>query len=117
MLILNILNKFVSAFRSALDGTTQEIGTQDLYPLNTTFPFYLLEMNSINQGCFLTHLNRNVGARVRYVFNDMFLQNLNKLNSSTILSLHEIRTAIRNAVVRILNMIIDIFLSRFCMSL
>jgi dynamin 1-like protein len=70
MLVLSIINKFVAAFRNAIDGTPQEVGTQEL----------------------------NIGARIRFIFHDVFLQNLNKLNSSMILSPQEIRTALRNAV-------------------
>lgn len=39
----------------------------------------------------------NGGARIRYIFHESFVQNLNKISATTNLTLSDIRTALRNA--------------------
>jgi hypothetical protein len=45
----------------------------------------------------LTHVYSNGGARIRYIFHESFVQNLNKISATTNLTLSDIRTALRNA--------------------
>jgi len=68
-LLLHLLSKYCNAYRDALDGKSPEVSTTELYG----------------------------GARISYVFHDIFAYQLENINPFDILSEHDIRTAIRNA--------------------
>jgi dynamin 1-like protein len=68
-LLLQIINRFAQEFKAAIEGLPNEIETKEL----------------------------NGGARIRYIFHESFVQNLNKISATTNLTLSDIRTALRNA--------------------
>ncbi|CCE63388.1 hypothetical protein TPHA_0E02980 [Tetrapisispora phaffii CBS 4417] len=68
-LVLQLMNKFASKFISSIDGTYSEIGTKELCG----------------------------GARIYYIFNDIFGKSLNSISPTVNLSIKDIRTAIRNS--------------------
>lgn len=68
-LLLQILTKFAADYRDAIDGKLTESSTNELYG----------------------------GARINYIFTEVFAKCLNGINPSDGLTLNDIRTAIRNA--------------------
>jgi dynamin 1-like protein len=68
-LLLHLLNKFSTAFADALDGRSPDVSSTELYG----------------------------GARISYVFHELFCVNLDELDPFEFLSDHDIRTTIRNA--------------------
>ena len=68
-LILQLMTRFATSFVSSIDGTSTEISTKELCG----------------------------GARIYYVFNDVFGQSLNAIDPISNLTVHDIRTAIRNS--------------------
>ncbi|TIA80272.1 hypothetical protein E3P81_03165 [Wallemia ichthyophaga] len=68
-LILKLMTQFGRDFVSSVDGTSSEISTKEL----------------------------GGGARIYYIFNDVFGQALESINPNHNLSNHDIRTAIRNS--------------------
>ncbi|EDO19037.1 hypothetical protein Kpol_2002p110 [Vanderwaltozyma polyspora DSM 70294] len=68
-LILQLMNKFASKFISSIDGTYSDIGTKELCG----------------------------GARIYYVFNNIFGNSLKSISPTANLTTHDIRTAIRNS--------------------
>lgn len=68
-LILQLMTRFASSFISSIDGTSSEISTKELCG----------------------------GARVYYIFNSVFGNSLESIDPTTNLSVHDIRTAIRNS--------------------
>ncbi|KAF8455631.1 Dynamin central region-domain-containing protein [Terfezia claveryi] len=68
-LILQLMTRFASSFISSIDGTSSEISTKELCG----------------------------GARVYYIFNSIFGNSLESIDPTTNLSVHDIRTAIRNS--------------------
>lgn len=63
------MTRFASSFISSIDGTSSEISTKELCG----------------------------GARVYYIFNSVFGNSLESIDPTTNLSVHDIRTAIRNS--------------------
>ncbi|CCH62569.1 hypothetical protein TBLA_0H02850 [Henningerozyma blattae CBS 6284] len=68
-LILDLMNKFASKFISSIDGTSTDVGTKELCG----------------------------GARIYYIYNDIFGASLKSINPTSNLSVLDIRTAIRNS--------------------
>ncbi|EWC45980.1 dynamin-related protein DNM1 [Drechslerella stenobrocha 248] len=68
-LILQLMTKFAGSFISSIDGTSSEISTKELCG----------------------------GARIYYIFNNVFGGSLESINPTTNLSASDIRTAIRNS--------------------
>lgn len=68
-LILNLMTQFVRDFVSSIDGTSPEASTKELCG----------------------------GARIYYIFNDVFGHALESINPTSNLTTSDIRTAIRNA--------------------
>ena len=68
-LILQLMTRFASSFISSIDGTSTEISTKELCG----------------------------GARIYYIFNDVFGNSLETVEPSQNLSVSDIRTAIRNS--------------------
>jgi dynamin 1-like protein len=68
-LILQLMTRFATSFVSSIDGTSSEISTKELCG----------------------------GARIYYIFNSVFGQSLNSIDPTHNLSVHDIRTAIRNS--------------------
>lgn len=69
---MQILTKFASDYRDAIDGKLTDTALHELYG----------------------------GARVNYIFTEVFGKCLNSINPTDGLTLNDIRTAIRNATVR-----------------
>lgn len=68
-LLLQIITKFSSDFRNAIEGKSSELALHELYG----------------------------GARINYIFNDIFARCLMHINPNDGMSMNDIRTAIRNA--------------------
>jgi dynamin 1-like protein len=68
-LILQLMTRFASSFISSIDGTSSEISTKELCG----------------------------GARIYYIFNSVFGNSLETIDPTQNLSVHDIRTAIRNS--------------------
>ena len=68
-LILQLMTRFATTFISSIDGTSSEISTKELCG----------------------------GARIYYIFNSVFGNSLETINPTHNLSVHDIRTAIRNS--------------------
>ncbi|CAN6616886.1 dynamin-related protein Dnm1p [Trichomonascus vanleenenianus] len=68
-LILQLMTRFASSFTSSIDGTSSEISTKELCG----------------------------GARIYFIYNDVFGQSLSKIDPTANLSTTDIRTAIRNS--------------------
>ncbi|KAM0705529.1 hypothetical protein Q7P35_006888 [Cladosporium inversicolor] len=68
-LILQLMTRFATMFISSIDGTSSEISTKELCG----------------------------GARIYYIFNSVFGNSLETINPTQNLSVHDIRTAIRNS--------------------
>lgn len=68
-LILQLMTRFATMFISSIDGTSSEISTKELCG----------------------------GARIYYIFNSVFGNSLETINPTHNLSVHDIRTAIRNS--------------------
>ncbi|SCV99566.1 LAFE_0A06018g1_1 [Lachancea fermentati] len=68
-LVLQLMNKFATKFISSIDGTSSEISTKELCG----------------------------GARVYYIYNNIFGHSLKSINPTANLSTSDIRTAIRNS--------------------
>jgi len=68
-LILQLMTRFATSFISSIDGTSSEISTKELCG----------------------------GARVYYIFNSVFGQSLDSIDPTHNLTVHDIRTAIRNS--------------------
>jgi dynamin 1-like protein len=68
-LILQLMTRFASSFISSIDGTSSEISTKELCG----------------------------GARIYYIFNSVFGNSLETIDPTSNLSVHDIRTAIRNS--------------------
>lgn len=68
-LLLTLMTKFASSFVASIEGTSLEISTKELCG----------------------------GARIYYIYNDVFGNSLNSLNATQNLSRRDIRTAIRNS--------------------
>ena len=68
-LILQLMTRFATTFISSIDGTSSEISTKELCG----------------------------GARIYYIFNSVFGNSLETINPTQNLSVHDIRTAIRNS--------------------
>jgi dynamin 1-like protein len=68
-LILQLMTRFATMFTSSIDGTSSEISTKELCG----------------------------GARIYYIFNSVFGNSLETINPTQNLSVHDIRTAIRNS--------------------
>lgn len=68
-LLLTLMTQFASSFVSSIDGTSVEISTKELCG----------------------------GARIYYIYNDVFGNALNSLDPTQNLSMRDIRTAIRNS--------------------
>lgn len=68
-LLLSIITKFSSDYKDAIDGKSTDLSLNELYG----------------------------GARINYIFNEIFASCLNLINPLTDLTSNEIRTAIRNA--------------------
>lgn len=67
--LLQLLQQFAADFKNMVDGRASEISTEELYG----------------------------GARIQYIFNDLFAQGLEKIDPIDGLTEYDIRTAIRNA--------------------
>lgn len=70
-LLLQIITKFCTDFRNAIEGKSTDLATHELYG----------------------------GARINYIFSDIFTRCLLHMNPSEGMTLNDIRTAIRNATV------------------
>jgi dynamin 1-like protein len=70
-LLLQIITKFSSDYRDAIDGKLTDLSVHELYG----------------------------GARINYIFNEIFAQCLNNLDPIDGLTMNDIRTTIRNATV------------------
>ena len=68
-LILQLMTRFATSFVSSIDGTSSEISTKELCG----------------------------GARIYYIFNSVFGHSLDSIDPTHNLSVHDIRTAIRNS--------------------
>ncbi|CAG58573.1 uncharacterized protein GVI51_D05797 [Nakaseomyces glabratus] len=68
-LVLQLMNKFATAFISSIDGTSSEISTKEL----------------------------SGGARIYYIYNNIFGNTLKSIDPTTNLTILDIRTAIRNS--------------------
>lgn len=68
-LILQLMTRFATSFVSSIDGTSSEISTKELCG----------------------------GARIYYIFNSVFGQSLDSIDPTHNLTVHDIRTAIRNS--------------------
>jgi dynamin 1-like protein len=68
-LILQLMTRFATTFTQSIDGTSSEISTKELCG----------------------------GARIYYIFNSVFGNSLETINPTHNLSVHDIRTAIRNS--------------------
>lgn len=68
-LILQLMTRFATSFISSIDGTSSEISTKELCG----------------------------GARIYYIFNSVFGHSLDSIDPTHNLSVHDIRTAIRNS--------------------
>ena len=68
-LILQLMTRFATSFISSIDGTSSEISTKELCG----------------------------GARIYYIFNSVFGQSLDSIDPTQNLTVHDIRTAIRNS--------------------
>lgn len=68
-LLLTLMTKFATSFVASVDGTSSEISTKELCG----------------------------GARIYYIYNEVFGNSLNTLDPTTNLSMRDIRTAIRNS--------------------
>ncbi|CDK25695.1 unnamed protein product [Kuraishia capsulata CBS 1993] len=68
-LILQLMNKFANSFINSIDGNSMEISTKELCG----------------------------GARIYYIYNEVFGNSLLSLNPTANLSVHDVRTAIRNS--------------------
>jgi dynamin 1-like protein len=68
-LILQLMTRFATSFISSIDGTSSEISTKELCG----------------------------GARIYYIFNSVFGQSLDSIDPTHNLTIHDIRTAIRNS--------------------
>jgi dynamin 1-like protein len=68
-LILQLMTRFATSFVSSIDGTSSEISTKELCG----------------------------GARIYYIFNAVFGHSLDSINPTHNLTVHDIRTAIRNS--------------------
>lgn len=68
-LLLTLMTKFASSFVSSIEGTSSEISTKELCG----------------------------GARIYYIYNEVFGNSLTTLDPTTNLSMRDIRTAIRNS--------------------
>lgn len=68
-LLLTLMTQFASSFVSSIDGTSMEISTKELCG----------------------------GARIYYIYNDVFGNSLNSLDPTQNLAMRDIRTAIRNS--------------------
>ena len=69
ILILQLMNKFASSFISSIDGTSSDISVKELCG----------------------------GARIYYIYNDVFGMQLSSIEPTANLSIMDIRTAIRNS--------------------
>ncbi len=70
-LLLQIITSFSTAYRDAIDGKLSEAAVTELYG----------------------------GARISYIFNEMFAKCVDSMDATEGLTLNDIRTAIRNATV------------------
>lgn len=70
--MLQIITRFCSSYRDAIDGKLTELSINELYG----------------------------GARINYIFNEVFGKCLDYINPTEGLTANDIRTAIRNATVR-----------------
>lgn len=68
-LILQLMTRFATSFVASIDGTSSEISTKELCG----------------------------GARIYYIFNSVFGQSLDSIEPTQNLTVHDIRTAIRNS--------------------
>ncbi|KAH3899242.1 probable Dynamin-related protein DNM1 [Saccharomycodes ludwigii] len=68
-LVLQLMNKFAKNFIASIEGTSSEISTKELCG----------------------------GARIYYIYNNIFRKSLNSIDPTSSLSIREIRTAIRNS--------------------
>src|SRR5277367_750624 len=68
-LILQLMTRFATSFVSSIDGTSSEISTKELCG----------------------------GARIYYIFNSVFGHSLDSIDPTSNLTVHDIRTAIRNS--------------------
>jgi dynamin 1-like protein len=68
-LILQLMTRFATSFVSSIDGTSSEISTKELCG----------------------------GARIYYIFNSVFGHSLDRIDPTHNLTVHDIRTAIRNS--------------------
>jgi len=68
-LILQLMTRFATSFVASIDGTSSEISTKELCG----------------------------GARIYYIFNSVFGQSLDSIDPTHNLTVHDIRTAIRNS--------------------
>jgi len=68
-LILQLMTRFATTFVSSIDGTSSEISTKELCG----------------------------GARIYYIFNSVFGHSLDRIDPTQNLTVHDIRTAIRNS--------------------
>jgi dynamin 1-like protein len=71
-LLLQVITRFSSSYRDAIDGKLTELSVNELYG----------------------------GARINYIFNEVFGKCLDQVNPTEGLSANDIRTAIRNATVK-----------------
>ena len=89
-MLLQMLNKFCVDFRDAIEGNKTLLTTQELFVI-----FFIKLFNFI----ILIIKNRHGGARIRYIFDDIFRKQLNSIDPTAGLTLDEYRMAIRNAAV------------------
>jgi dynamin 1-like protein len=80
--LLQLLGKYVELYSSAILGTGAVLSEQ------------------------ATTQSLNGGARIRFIFNDVFSRNLASISPTTGLTTRDIRTAIKNAAVRFVLIII-----------
>ena len=69
--MLQIITRFCASYRDAIDGKLTELSVNELYG----------------------------GARINYIFNEIYARCLNDISPTDGLTVNDIRTAIRNATV------------------
>ena len=78
---------------ASIDGTAEEISTKELW----VYQILLLSYNTIETYVIRFVSYRSGGARIYYIFNNVFGAALDSIQPGYNLSIQDIRTAIRNS--------------------